>query len=197
MPVLADFRDKDAGTPPLVFDKRLDQILDAHDGLRAGAQFPRIDAGNCRDPRAMAAKHVFERKGYFADRRLGPRRIDRERQKTGGSARAFRQGIKSALNLAGVPLGLQMFELGDLPRANGGRIDFQNLNVFLDLGFEPVDPDHCVDPAVDACLGLCGRFLDAEFGMPASIAFAMPPIASISSICAKALLARAAVSRST
>ena len=53
--------------------------------------------------------------------------------------------------------------LGDLPRANGGRIDFQNLKIFLDLEFEPVDPDHRFDPAVDARLGLCGRFLDAEF----------------------------------
>jgi hypothetical protein len=72
----------------------------------------------------MAAVHFFEREGYFADRRLGPRGVDRQSQKIGVSARAFGQGIERAMNLAGVPLGSQSFELGDLPRANGGRIDF-------------------------------------------------------------------------
>ena len=42
----------------------------------------------------------------------------------GISARAFGQGIERVLNLAGVPLGSQSFEFGDLTGANGGRIDF-------------------------------------------------------------------------
>src|SRR5580704_10439393 len=111
----------------------------------------------------MAAKHFFEREGYFADGRLGPRGLDRELKEICGSARTFGQGIERVLNLAGVPLGSQSFELGDLPRANGGRIDLQNLNIFPDLGFEPVDSNHRFDPAVDARLGLGGRFFDAEF----------------------------------
>ena len=39
-----DFGDKDSRTPPFVFDERLDQTFDAHDRLRPGARFPRIDA---------------------------------------------------------------------------------------------------------------------------------------------------------
>src|SRR5439155_24083706 len=102
-------------------DARPDQTFDAHDGLRAAAGFPRVDVGNPRDSRVMAAVHLFEREGYFADRRLGPPGLDRERQTVGISARAFGQGIERVLHLAGVPLGSQSFEFGDLTRANGGR----------------------------------------------------------------------------
>ena len=49
---------------------------------------------------------VAEREGYFADRRLGPRGLDRELKEICVGPRAFRQGIERALNLAGVPRGL-------------------------------------------------------------------------------------------
>jgi len=138
----------------------------------------------------IAAEHFFERERDFADVALAlaapavsARRFALARAPSVKASSAARTCAPSAPPSA--------FELGDLPCPHRARVDPQNPDIVICVRFEPIHSDQCLGSAVDPRLCLGRGLFDSPFRNPASMAFAMPPAVSISSMWASAFAASA------
>jgi hypothetical protein len=110
----------------------------------------------------MAAEDVFERQRDFADRGLGARRVDGQRQQISITLGAFGERVEFRLNLGLVALGAQALQLVDLAGAHRRVFDLEHVDRLLGLRLELVDADHGLRAGIDARLRLGGGFLDAQ-----------------------------------
>ena len=85
--VLADLGDQDARPPALVGFELRDLLEHALDRFRHGAGLPFVDARDRLDRGDMAAKDLFQRQRDFADRGLGARGLDGEREEIAVTSR--------------------------------------------------------------------------------------------------------------
>ncbi len=126
--VLADLGDQDARPAAFVLLEFGDALEHPLDGVRH-ADLPPVDARDRFDLGLVAAEDLLQRQRNFADRRLGARRVDRERQQVavaaGGVARQRRKRVGDGLRVA---LALETAELVDLQLAHRAVIDFQNVD---------------------------------------------------------------------
>ncbi len=104
--------------------------------------------------------------------------------------------VERGLELRLIALGAEPLQLVELHLPHGGIVDAAHLESAIRSRAGIVDADHRLQAAVDAGLGLGGGFLDAELGMPASIALAMPPSSRLLEVT-PGFLASSCVSRST
>jgi hypothetical protein len=108
--------------------------------------------------------------------------------------------LVSAVRAAAVALDalrLEPPQLLQLLAAHGGVVDLEHgIDVFI-VGLEAVDADHACWPASMRACVLAAASSMRSFGMPASMAFAMPPSRLDLPIWPSALAARSAVRRST
>ncbi len=108
----------------------------------------------------MAAENALERQADLTDGRFGARRLDRQGQEIGAATSPIGQGLKLALDLGIVALGLESIELFDLPFAHGGVVDLEGGDLVQLVMAEPVDPDHRLLAGVDPGLGAGGGLFD-------------------------------------
>ena len=121
-----------------------------------------VDARDHRDLRPVAAIHLFQRRRYFADCGLGPRRIDRKRQEiavaAGGGAGQGGECFGDRLRIA---LALEAGELVDLQLAHRGIVDLEQLDFGVATGAIAVDADHRLPAGIDTGLRSGRGLLDA------------------------------------
>ena len=187
--VLAHLGDEDARPAPVVALERLDERAAPARSPRTSPDLPLVDARDRLDLGAMAAPHLLQRRRDLADRRLRPRRLD-ARARAGCRRPSPRRATvrSSAAVTAGlVALGAQAAQLVDLQRAHAlncrpsalrsaRRRPARNL----------LTPTTVCAPASMRAWVRAAASSMRSFGMPASIAFAMPPSASTSWMCAQA-----------
>ena len=196
--VLAHLGDEDARPSSVLVLERVDQRLDAVQASIHAAHLRLVDAGHRRNLGTVAAIDLLERVGDLADGRLCPGGANGAFEKVAPACLgAFGERVKSRLHFRFVTLGFEPLQLVQLLAADGAVVDFEDgdvgvavLPVFVhaDDGLAAESMRPCV--AVAACSIM-------RFGMPASIALAMPPNFSTSSMCLSARAARSCVSRST
>ena len=111
----------------------------------------------------MPPKDLLQRQRDLADRRLGARGVDREREQVGvaagGAARERRERLRDRLRIA---LALEPLELVDLQLPHGGVVDLEDFDRRLVPRAELVDADHRLRPGIDARLGAGRGLLDAQ-----------------------------------
>ena len=102
--VLPDLGDEDARAAPFVLLEVGDELEHARDGF-VHADLPLVDAGQRFDLGAVPPIDLLQRGRNLADRRLGARRVDRERQQVAVAAvgRARQRGER-VLDRLGVAL---------------------------------------------------------------------------------------------
>ena len=143
MAVLADFGDEDARRPSVGFAEGRDRAA----RLFEPAAFARrgVDALDRADFGGVPAPGFFQRQGYFADRRLGARRIDGAGEEIAFAAfRQMRELGECCLAGVFIALGPQARELFDLAGAHRRIVDFQY---------------------VDLCIRAVNIFVDADDGL--------------------------------
>ena len=112
----------------------------------------------------MTPERLFQREGNLAHRRLGARRVDRERQQIAVAAcSAASERLERLFERLGITLALKPRELVDLQLAHRGIVDFENVDRFFVARPEFVDPDHRLRAGIDARLRACRRLFDAQF----------------------------------
>src|SRR6185437_9406465 len=160
--VLADLGDQDARPAPLVVLELGDALLYPLDRIRH-ADLPPVHARYRLDLGAVAAEHLLQRRRDFADRGLGARRIDGERQQiavaASGGPRERRQRLVDGF---GIALAFQPRQLVELQLAHRAVVDLENVDRRFVRGAIFVDADHRLGAGIDAGLGAGGGLLDAQ-----------------------------------
>ena len=111
----------------------------------------------------MAAPHLLQRRRNFADRGLGARGVDRERQQVAVAAvGGAGERVERRLQLRRIALALEAGELVELQLPHRGIVDLEHVDRRFVLRPVLVDADHRLLAGIDARLGLGRGLLDAQ-----------------------------------